>query len=206
MFIEDIVEFVNKFADVGIKDFRVEFSDNYLHVYTKDNLAFKTRAGKAIGPVFVHNDEFITAVNLGVSPDENVLLRKMMADEDVKNAILEIGKMVCKCGNERDFISIAGDIMFIGTSKDEHTLNYMNNIPYDRAFNTVYSINTKHKHGLVLRYIDKNLNIPPTIMTVDRLWRRSEDVQVRFKVSTLDVFGELVIDDFGLGFSKEVLK
>lgn len=66
MFIEDIVELVNKFARFGVKEFRVEFHDNYLHVYTKDNLAFKTRAGKAIGPVFTHNDEFITAVNLDV--------------------------------------------------------------------------------------------------------------------------------------------
>lgn len=145
-------------------------------------------------------------INLGVSPDENVLLRNMMSDEDVKNAILELGKLVCKCGNERDFISIVGDIMFIGTFKDEHTLNYMNNIPYDHTFNTVYAISTKHKHGLVLRYIDKNLNIPPMIMTVERIWQSSEDVHVRFKVCTLDVFGGLVIDDFGLGFSKEVLK
>lgn len=66
MFIEDIVELVNKFVKFGIKEFRVEFHDNYLHVYTKDNLAFKTRAGKAIRPVFVHDDEFITAVNLDV--------------------------------------------------------------------------------------------------------------------------------------------
>lgn len=145
-------------------------------------------------------------IDLGINPDENVLLRKMMEDEDVKNAILELGKLICKCGNERDFISIAGDIMFIGTSKDEHTVNYMNNIPYDRAFNAVYAISTKHKHGLVLRYIDKNLNIPPMIMTVERLWHSSEDVHVRFKVSTLDVFGELVIDNFWLNFSKEVLK
>ena len=145
-------------------------------------------------------------IDLGVSPDENVLLRKMMADEDVKNAILELGKLICKCGNERDFISIAGDIMFIGTSKDEHTLNYMHNIPYDRSFNMVYSISTKHKHGLVLRYIDKHLNMPPMIMTVERLWHSSEDVHVRFKVSTLDDFRELVIDIFGLDFSKEVLK
>lgn len=64
MFIEDIVELVNKFARFGVKGFRVEFHDNYLHVYTKDNLPFKTRAGKAIGPVFVHDDEFITGVNL----------------------------------------------------------------------------------------------------------------------------------------------
>ena len=145
-------------------------------------------------------------INLGVSPDENVLLRKMMADEDVKNAILELGKLICKCGNERDFISVAGDIMFIGTSKDEHTLNYMHNIPYDRSFNMVYSISTKHKHGVVLRFIDKNLNIPPMIMAVERLWQTSTDIHVRFKVSTLDDFRELVIDNFGLDFSKEVLK
>lgn len=145
-------------------------------------------------------------INLGVSPDENVVLRKMMDDEDVKNAILELGKLICKCGNERDFISIAGDIMFIGTYKDEHTLNYMHNIPYDCSFNMVYSISTKHKHGVVLRYINTHLNIPPMIMTVERLWHSSEDVHVRFNVSTLDVFGGLVIDDFGLGFSKEVLK
>lgn len=145
-------------------------------------------------------------INLGVSPDENVLLRKMMADEDVKNAILELGKLICKCGNERDFINIAGDIMFIGTSKDQHTLNYMHNIPYDRFFNMVYNISTKHKKGLILRYIDKHLNIPPMIMTVDRLWRTSTDVHVRFKVSTLDEFHELCIVDFGLDFDKEVLK
>lgn len=66
MFIEDIVELVNEFARFGIKEFRVEFHNNYLHIYTKDNLAFKTRAGKAIRPVFVHNDEFITGVNLDV--------------------------------------------------------------------------------------------------------------------------------------------
>ena len=66
MFIEDIVELVNEFARFGVKEFRLEFHDNYLHVYTKDSLAFKTRAGKAIGPVFTHNDEFITAVNLDV--------------------------------------------------------------------------------------------------------------------------------------------
>lgn len=145
-------------------------------------------------------------IDLGVSPDENVLLRKMMADEDVKNAILKLGKLICKCGNERDFISIAGDIMFIGTSKDEHTLKYMHNIPYDRSFNMVYNISTKHKHGVVLRYTDKHLNIPPMIMTVERLWQTSADVHVRFKVSTLDDFRELVIDNFGLDFSKEVLK
>ena len=66
MFIQDIVELVNKFARFGVKEFRVEFHDNCLHVYTKDNLAFKTRDGKAIGPVFTNNDEFITHVNLDV--------------------------------------------------------------------------------------------------------------------------------------------
>jgi len=145
-------------------------------------------------------------IDLGVSPYKNVLLRKMMADEDVKNAILELGKLICKCGNERDFISIAGDIMFIGTSKDQHTLNYMHNIPYDRSFNMVYNISTKHKHGLMLRYTNKHLNIPPMIMTVDRLWHTYTDVHVRFKVSTLDEFHELVIVDFGLDFAKEVLR
>lgn len=64
MFVEDIIELVNKFAKFGIKDFRVEFSDNYLHIYTNDNLSIKTRDGSTIGPVFTHNDEFITQVYL----------------------------------------------------------------------------------------------------------------------------------------------
>ena len=96
--------------------------------------------------------------------------------------------------------------MFIGTSKDQHTLNYMHNIPYYNSFNMVYNISTNHKHGLILRYTNKHLNIPPMIMTVERLWQTSTDVHVRFKVSTLDDFRELVIDNFGLDFSKEVLK
>lgn len=77
MFIEDIVELVNKFVKFGIKEFRVEFHDNCLQVYTKDNLSFKTRAGKAIGPVFTHNDEFITHVNLDV--------HQFLADNKVYN-------------------------------------------------------------------------------------------------------------------------
>lgn len=64
MFIEYIIDLVNKFVGFGIKDFRVEFSDNYLHIYTNDKLTIKTRNGNAIGPVFVHKDEFITQVYL----------------------------------------------------------------------------------------------------------------------------------------------
>ena len=32
-------------------------------------------------------------INLGVNPEDNVILRRMMDDEDVKNAILELGKL-----------------------------------------------------------------------------------------------------------------
>lgn len=95
MFIEDIVELVNKFARFGVKEFRVEFHDNYLHVYTKDNLAFKTRAGKAIGPVFTHNDEFITAVNLDVHQflaDNKVCHEQYSYDEKKEDIRVIVGE------------------------------------------------------------------------------------------------------------------
>ena len=66
-----------------------------MHVYTKDNLAFKTRAGKAIGPVFAHNDEFITHVNLDVHQflaDNKVLHEQYSYDakkEDIRAIVRE---------------------------------------------------------------------------------------------------------------------
>jgi len=64
MFIEDIVELVNKFAKFGIRDFRVEYRDGYLWVCTNDNLTIKDRKGGVVGPMMDIGYKFVTEVNL----------------------------------------------------------------------------------------------------------------------------------------------
>ena len=63
MFIEDIVELVNKFTHVGITDFKVEFRDGYLWIYTKDNIIIKSRTGNRVGPDMLLGEEYVTAVS-----------------------------------------------------------------------------------------------------------------------------------------------
>ncbi len=58
MFIEDIVELVNKFAHIGIADFKVEFRDGYLRIYTKDNVIIKSRTGNRVGPDMLLGEKY----------------------------------------------------------------------------------------------------------------------------------------------------
>lgn len=67
MFVEDIVELVNKFTHMGITDFKVEFRDGYLWIYTKDNLIIKSRTGSRVGPDVLLGDEYVTEIALGTS-------------------------------------------------------------------------------------------------------------------------------------------
>lgn len=66
MFIEDIVELVNKFARMDIRDFKVECHDGYLWIYTSPAHIFKTRDGKKIEPISVPvpGHDCLTEVNL----------------------------------------------------------------------------------------------------------------------------------------------
>lgn len=57
MFIEDIVELVNKFNRSGINEFKVEFHDGHLTIQTLDNVDIKYREG----------NEYVTQVNLNSS-------------------------------------------------------------------------------------------------------------------------------------------
>lgn len=145
-------------------------------------------------------------IKLGVNPEDNVLLRKIMNDEDVQKAVIDIAKLVCECGKERDVISFTGDMVFIDTSKDEDSLNYMHNTVYDFSYNIVYTISNPHKKGVLLRHVFKNVELPTMIMTVDRLWHSSKDVRASFKVAIIDEFRELDTIDFGVYFDREVLK
>ena len=61
MFIEDIVELVNKFNMSGINEFKVEFHDGHLTIQTLDNVDIKYREGTRIG------NEYVTQVNLNSS-------------------------------------------------------------------------------------------------------------------------------------------
>lgn len=145
-------------------------------------------------------------IKLGISPDENPLLRKIMADEDVQKAVIDITKLVCKCGKERDVISFTGDMVFINTSKDEDCLNYIHNIVYDFSYNIVYVISEKHKKGVLLRHVYKHVELPTMIMTVERLYHSSKDVRASFKVAIIDEFRELDVVEFVVSFDREVLK
>lgn len=66
MFIEDIVELVNKFARMDIRDFKVECHDGYLWIYTNQAQVFKTRDGKKIEPISVPTPGYdcVTEINL----------------------------------------------------------------------------------------------------------------------------------------------
>lgn len=66
MFIEDIVDLVNRFARMDIRDFKVECHDGYLWIYTSPAHIFKTRDGKKIEPISVPvpGHDCLTEVNL----------------------------------------------------------------------------------------------------------------------------------------------
>lgn len=67
MFIEDIVELVNKFNRSGINEFKVEFHDGHLTIQTLDNVDIKYREGTRIGPMIQIGNEYVTQVNLNSS-------------------------------------------------------------------------------------------------------------------------------------------
>lgn len=67
MFIEDIVELVNKFNRSGINEFKVEFHDGHLTIQTLDNVDIKYREGTRIGPMVQIGNEYVTQVNLNSS-------------------------------------------------------------------------------------------------------------------------------------------
>lgn len=104
MFIEDIVELVNKFTHMGITDFRVEFRDGYLWIYTKDNLIIKSRTGSRVGPDVLLGDEYVTEIALGTSEilaDGKVYHKQYSYDakkEDIRQIVRE---EVEKCMKER---------------------------------------------------------------------------------------------------------
>lgn len=67
MFIEDIVELVNKFNRSGINEFKVEFNDGHLTIQTLDNVDIKYHGGTRIGPMVQIGYEYVTQVNLNSS-------------------------------------------------------------------------------------------------------------------------------------------
>lgn len=67
MFIEDIVELVNKFNRSGINEFKVEFHDGHLTIQTLDNVDIKYHGGTRIGPMVQIGYEYVTQVNLNSS-------------------------------------------------------------------------------------------------------------------------------------------
>lgn len=95
MFIEDIVELVNKFIHVGITDFKVEFRDGYLWIYTKDNIIIKSRTGNRVGPDMLLGEEYVTELALGMSEilvDGKVYHRQYSYDakkEDIRAIVRE---------------------------------------------------------------------------------------------------------------------
>lgn len=95
MFIEDIVELVNKFTHKGITDFKVEFRDGYLWIYTKDNIIIKSRMGNRVGPDMLLGEEYVTELALGTSEilaDGNVYHRQYSYDaknEDIRAIVRE---------------------------------------------------------------------------------------------------------------------
>lgn len=95
MFIEDIVELVNKFTYTGITDFKVEFRDGYLWIYTKDNIVIKSRMGNRVGPDMLLGEEYVTELALGTSEilaDGKVYHRQYSYDakkEDIRKIVQE---------------------------------------------------------------------------------------------------------------------
>jgi len=95
MFIEDIVDLVNKFTHVGITDFKVEFRDGYLWIYTKDNIIIKSRTGNRVGPDMLLGEEYVTELALGTSEilaDGKVYHRQYSYDakkEDIRAIVRE---------------------------------------------------------------------------------------------------------------------
>lgn len=95
MFIEDIVELVNKFTHTGITDFKVEFIDGYLWIYTKDNIIIKSRMGNRVGPDKLLGEEYVTELALGTSEilaDDKVYHRQYSYDankEDIRKIVQE---------------------------------------------------------------------------------------------------------------------
>lgn len=95
MFIEDVVELVNKFTHTGITDFKVEFRDGYLWVYTKDNIIIKSRTGNRVGPDMLLGEKYVTELALGTSEilaDGEVYHRQYSYDakkEDIRAIVRE---------------------------------------------------------------------------------------------------------------------
>lgn len=116
--------------------------------------------------------------------------------------VRNIAYAVTKCGKLGDVINCSGSHIFIKCSSDEDTHAYIRELK--GKFIAEYIVSNSIAYGVSLRC--DTITLPVMIMKVDRLWRTSTDVHVRFKVSTLDEFHELVIVDFGLDFDKEVLK
>lgn len=149
-------------------------------------------------------------VNVDVKMDKDMidhpLLRIINADVYIEKAIMDIAKMVITCGRERDVISFAGDMVFITTSRDQDSLNYMETNDYNSNFNVVHGVFNKNRHGVLFRYKYKHRDLPIMIMKVTRIFRDSIYKSAKFEVTIVDEFHDLVNVDFVASFAGEVFE
>lgn len=147
-------------------------------------------------------------VNVDVKMDKNFLdnplLRVLNTDAYIEKAIMDIAKMVITCGRERDVISFAGEMVFIATSCDQDSLNYMHANDYNSDFNVVHGVFNKNRHGVLFRYKYKHRDLPIMIMKVTRIFKDPIYKSVKFEVTIVDEFHDLVNVEFGASIAGEV--
>lgn len=149
-------------------------------------------------------------INVDVKMDKDFLdhplLRTLNTDAHVEKAIMDIAKIVITCGKERDVISFAGEMVFIATSCDQDSLNYMQANDYNSDFNVVHGVFNKNRHGVLFRYKYKHRDLPIMIMKVIRIFRDSIYSSVKFEVTIVDEFHDLVNVEFGVSIAGEVFE
>lgn len=149
-------------------------------------------------------------VNADVKMDKDFLdhplLRTLNADAHIEKAVMDIAKMVTTCGRERDIISFAGEMVFIATSSEQDSLNYMAANDYNSDFNVVHGVSNKNRHGVLFRYKHKHRDLPIMIMKVTRIFRDSIYKSAKFEVTIVDEFHDLVNVDFGASIAGEVFE
>ena len=149
-------------------------------------------------------------VNADVKIDKDFLdhplLRLLNADAYLEKSVMDIAKMVITCGRERDVISFAGEMVFIATSRDQDSLNYIQANDYNSDFNVVHGVFNKNRHGVLFRYKYKHRDLPIMIMKVTRIFRDSIYRSVKFEVTIVDEFYDLVNVEFGASIAGEVFE
>lgn len=134
------------------------------------------------------------------------VLEIIQGDVYIERAVMDIARLVCKCGKVNDVISFAGNSVYIRTSDDKSVLDYMHTVKDSFEFRLGDVISTKKKHGLHLTYMYRNVSLPTMIMKVLHFSDSIMFKNVEFDVTAVSDSLRFIRGDFGASFAEEVLR